>query len=276
MAIRYDLSAVDILKIFGFDKPVGTKFIENIEEKYNMKLPEVYRNFMQFAYGSPLLETSDIYVGNADSKPYMLKSYYDVLEGCIEKAKEEWASDPKSKKGKLYTLSKLDKELWSTKVKNYLLIGTDYATGSIMPGIPIDDMQNDDPPVYWSFDDNSCERWRVLYPKLSTFLEGQFAAALCGMDYGTAEEALEDFGWKYEEVYGYDEVTGEIGTTKSLLKKCRISIGKMKKYKTISQNKVFYCFDDEKNIVYAGYLEEDELSLSAIHHSDEDDIFKNN
>ncbi len=272
MAIRYDMTALEALKLLGYEETAGKEFISELREKGKIAPPKVYCDFMESTYNCPLFETSDIKVNDIDIEKSF---YYSHVRRYIEDEREKWEKEPETKSGKLYKLSNLDEELWASKgkVKDFFIIGRDYASGSVMLGLAVDELEQEDPPVYWTFDEPFYGKWKVLYPKLSEFLESQFALALSDMDYGTGEEALEDKGWKYEEIYEYDDKSGELGVPKSVLKKLGISTGKMKKHKTISGNKVFYCYDDEKNIFFAGYTEEGELSLSAIHSADEDDLF---
>ncbi len=65
---------------------------------------------------------------------------------------------------------RLPVEKWPETIDNYLLIGSEYANGMGNFGICIQDLQKDDPPVYWRRDIDSFSTWKLENEKLSDFL----------------------------------------------------------------------------------------------------------
>jgi hypothetical protein len=119
----------------------------------------------------------------------------------IDDRKNRWSKRPGKYERSLYDLFQLPVEEWSRMVDNYLVIGSDYAGGMGEFGIRIEDLQKDDPPVYWHKDADSFSMWKLGHEKLSDFLLNVLIEALACVDYQSAEYELETKGWRYEEYF---------------------------------------------------------------------------
>jgi len=82
MSIKYDLTAIEILKLLGYSKPIGKENLEVFEKEKDLKLPSCLFDFLSVAYDNPLLTTADIWTG--------LYFSYEDIEERIEDDKEYW------------------------------------------------------------------------------------------------------------------------------------------------------------------------------------------
>ena len=154
--MKYNLSAIEIMKFLGYCEPVGREKIKAFEQANQMILPESYRNFMELADGCPMLDTGDIW--NSIDRIYF---YYDSLNERILDECVLWDENPEAyQKDELYQLSQIPKEEWKTKVPNVLEIGSDYGGGIVMFGIAPDTMQEKNPPLYFQHEVDPCTLWR--------------------------------------------------------------------------------------------------------------------
>ena len=227
MPVNYNITACQALKILGYANPESGKFLDGIEEEYNIKLPAVLRDFYKQAYGCPLLSTADIWT----DKFYTL---YEVIEEQIEEFKEEYKDNPEEGADDEYyqfsqSMAEIPREEWKEHVKNYLEIGSDYGAGVVNYGICIDDLDKEDPPVYYLNEDDEMTDWKLLCNTLS----GYFMLILCDTllckQYRTAWEVLTKDGWDYN-IYESDEIeetAGEIGVDLSALKPQVLSWGEV-------------------------------------------------
>lgn len=224
MSFRYDLSAVQILKLLGYTDPVGRDALSRAQQEKNIKLPPPLFEFLSLAADSPLLETADIWTKKLGS----LFFSYDGIQEWIDGDKEYWEKDPQAyADNEYYQLYKTPKEEWGKRVPNYLLIGSDYGAGVVKFGIPLDELQQDDPPVYMLMEDNPLDDWKLYDDCLSDFLMRSLCDVLCCGEYDTAERVLKKAGWvpeesdpkdipgldmeavlKYKSTYGGDAVCG--------------------------------------------------------------------
>ena len=150
------------------------------------------------------------------------------------------------------------------------MIGSDYAGGMGNFGIRVEDLQKDDPPVYWHKHGDDFSIWKQENEKLSDFLLNVLIEALACVDYQSAEYALEEKGWRYEEYF--DIKKDDWVATKSVLKRYGIDYSIIKKYKANS-GKVFCCYDEDRNAFFVGSTAEGEMSLSAINRKEAENIF---
>lgn len=270
--MRYDLSAVEILKILGYDQPIGREWIEKLKQDKNIDLPKTYTKFMELMVDCPLLGTSNLWVGKMAHKASECTphTFYEQLQEIINDRKDRWSKRPSKYERTLYELSQLPVEKWSEMIDDYLLIGSDYAGGMGDFGIRIQDLQEDDPSVYWHRDADSFSAWRKENDKLSDFLLNVLIEALACVDYQSAEYALETMGWRYEEYF--DIKKGDWVATKSVLKRYGIDYSTIKKYKANS-GKVFCCYAERRNVFFVGSTAEGEMSLSAINRNGAENIF---
>ena len=71
------------------------------------------------------------------------------------------------------------------------MIGSDYAGKMGEFGICIEDLQKNDPPVYWYKSEDGFSMWKLENKKLSNFLLNILIEALACVDYQSAEYELE-------------------------------------------------------------------------------------
>lgn len=136
--MQYNLTAIEILQHLGFDAPLGRQTLETLKKKYDIPLPKVYRTFMEKAMDCPVLGTSDLWTCQRFSLPQELKRLY-----------EHWLEGDKAPN------------------HDYLKIDSDYGEDSVTFGLRIEDLRQDDPPLYMQQE----TKWRKAYEKLSDFLQ---------------------------------------------------------------------------------------------------------
>ena len=268
----YDLSAVAILHKLGYDHPTGRKWLETLKQDKKIDMPKSYMEFMELMVDCPLLGTSNLWVGKMEHKASACipRTFYDQLQEMIDDRKDRWSKRPGKYERALYHLFQLPAEEWPQEADNYLVIGSDYAGGVGEFGIRIEDLQKDDPPVYWYKNGDNFSAWKQENEKLSDFLLNVLIEALACVDYQSAEYALERKDWRYEEYF--DLKKGDWAATKSVLKRYGIEYSVIKKYKANS-GKVFCCYDEDKDAFFVGSAAEGEMSLSAISRNEAEHIF---
>ncbi len=78
MPVNYDLTADQVLRILGYNKPSGDTMINQFEREYNIKMPASLSSFLRIAYECPMLSTCDcdlmIFKGNISCYILLLKS----------------------------------------------------------------------------------------------------------------------------------------------------------------------------------------------------------
>ena len=270
--MKYDLSAVEMLKMLGYDQPTGGEWLEKLKQEKQISLPKAYTEFMELMVDCPLLGTSNLWIGKMEHKTsaHIPCTFYDQLQEMIDDRKDCWSKCPGKYERSLYDLFQLPAEEWSQTVDNYLVIGSDYAGGMGEFGIRIEDLQKDDPPVYWHKNADGFSMWKLENEKVSDFLLNVLIESLACVDYQSAEYELETKGWRYEEYF--DLKKDDWVASKSVLKRYGIDYAAIKKYKA-SSGKVFCCYDENRNALFVGSTAEGEMSLSVINRSDAEHIF---
>lgn len=235
MPVNYNITAAQVLGMLGYDNPESGEFLDGVEEEYNIKLPAVLRDFYKAAYKCPLLSTADIWTDK-------LYTSYEVIEEQIEEFEEEYRDNPEEGADDEYyqfsqSLAKIPREEWHEYVKNYLEIGSDYGAGIVSYGICIDDLDKEDPPVYYLNEDDGMDLdeedgmagWKLLCNTLSEYFMLVLCDVLLCRQYRTAWKELNEDGWDYN-VYESDEIeetAGETGVDLSALKPQVLSWGKV-------------------------------------------------
>lgn len=247
--MKYNLSALEIMNLLGYDKPVGKEKLESLEKANHIVLPQIYRSFMEIAHECPLLETADIW--NSVDRFYF---YYDELDERIADECEEWDDDPESyQENTLYQLSQLPHEEWAKRVKNFLEIGSDFAGGIVNFGISPENMGEQDPPLFWHHEADDYMVWKPDPDgeKLSDFLLDVVLNVLALTEYDTAEDALEEMGWEYTELTLEKPL-------QDCLQECNIDLNKIKKYGRGNYNdiKLFCCYQENADVFYVGCIGE--------------------
>lgn len=270
--MNYALSAVTMLNKLGYDQPTGREWLEKLKQDKNIVLPKIYTEFMELMVDCPLLDTSNLWVGKMAHKvsACIPCTFYDQLQEMIGDRKDHWSNRPGKYERSLYELFQLPTEEWPERIDNYLVIGSDYAGGMGNFGIRVEDLQKDDPPVYWHKHGDDFTIWKQENEKLSDFILNVLIEALACVDYQSAEYALEEKGWRYEEYF--DIKKDDWVATKSVLKRYGIDYSIIKKYKANS-GKVFCCYDEDRNAFFVGSTAEGEMSLSAINRKEAENIF---
>lgn len=270
--MKYDLSAVEMLKMLGYDQPTGREWLEKLKQEKQISLPKAYIEFMELMADCPLLRTSNLWIGKMEHKTSarIPCTFYDQLQEMIDDRKDRWSKRMGKYEKSLYELSQLPAEEWPERVEDYLVIGSDYAGGMGEFGIRMGELERDDPPVYWHKSGDDFSAWKPECERLSDFLLNVLIEALACVDYQTAEYALETKGWQYEEYF--DLKKDDWVASKSVLKRYGIDYTVVKKYKANS-GKVFCCYDEDRNVIFVGSTAEGEISLSAINRSEAEHIF---
>lgn len=266
--MQYNLSAAEILKVLGYDKPVGKETLKGWMQELGTTFPKVYCDFMELAMDCEMLETSDLWVGkmiNFVMKPWFL---YEELKEQIEES--------------IYlSFAQLPEERWGELCSDYLKIGSDYGAGIVDFAILREDLELEDPPVYINHEANAITEWEKMYEKLSDYLLEVVLNALNCKDYETAMEALEEKGYCYHDYEDYMLKVAEEGTEESddledileedewqaqMLKASGIDLSKVyKRNGNYETNKVFCCYNEEKKHLYIGNIEDEEISLVLIY-----------
>lgn len=271
MNIRYDLSAAEILKLLGYEKNTGRKRLDQLMEEKGICLPKVYQEFMEVAADCPMLETSDLWVG--EMVPFVMNPYffYEEIEKHIEDQKAEWEAHPeKYEKSEYRMFDQFPKEQWPLKSSDYLEIGSDYGAGIVTFGIRKEDLDQDDPPVYMNHEADSITQWSRPYEKLSDFLLEVVLSALACTDYYTAQEILTENGWtwfdydEYEMNTEEEDIEEEEEWQKQMLQKSGIDLNQVQRKNSTGGQELFLCLEEETGRFYMGVMEEDELALTVI------------
>lgn len=254
--MNYALSAMELLQKLGVDQPTGTQWLQNLKEKEGITLPKVYCDFMQYAVDSPLFETSDLWTGAMCPMNMVPYSFYEYLQEAIQERMTEELEE-----GRLGELSRMPVERWPERTEDFLIIGSDYGAGICMFGIRASDLQEDNPPVYSYFDEDVDSEWKLEWETLSDYFLWVLTSILSCVDYNTAEEALEEYGrtWSY-----LDEADEE-----SDLEAAGISLEEVRPL-DVSYTKAFLCWEETKELLYVGLLEDEEWTLIQISKEEED------
>ena len=129
------------------------------------------------------------------------------------------------------------REEWPDTLDDYLIIGSDYSGGDAAFGIRKADLGQEDPPMYWRSERDPIAKWREDRQRLSGFLLEVLWNVLSGANYDTAERALEQAGWRFEEYF--DPQKDDWVASKAVLKKHGILYSSLKRYKCDEGGKVF-------------------------------------
>lgn len=268
MNIKYDLSAMEILKILGYSQQTDVQWLAQLKQKFN--LPKIYSDFLEIMADCPLLGTANLWTGQMAHAACTPLTLYETLQAEIDDRNGNWPKRPGKYERTLCELSQLSLAEWPARLENYLLIGSDYANGLGFFAIPMQDLTKDDPPVYWHKNSDNLTIWKMENEKLSDFLLNVLIEALACVDYQTAENALSAKGWRYEEYY--DLKKDDWVASKAVLKRYGINYSEAKKYKA-SSGKVFCCYAEDFNALFVGSTEGGEISLSVINRKEAENIF---
>lgn len=264
--MRYDLSAIEILKQLGYDKPVGRERLEQWMQEKGTRFPKVYLEFMEVAMDCPMLETADVWVGQMGN--YMMKPWFFYEE--IEEQIEDWGNDVEN--SEYGPFSRLPKERWGEIVSDFLEIGSDYGAGIVDFAIRREDLGKEDPPVFMNHEADHITEWKQMYQTLSDYLLEVVLNALKCVDYDTAMEALEEQGFCYldyedylfeseeEEANLLDEETWQ----EQVWQESGIDLDRVYKRMSNHGGEIFCCYEEEKEILYVGEIVEDEVSWIMI------------
>ena len=244
MAIKYNLTPVEVVKLFGYTEPIAKEELELFEKDHHLKLPKLLFDFLSLVRNEELLSTADVWV-DSDDLPYF--SYQYIAEG-IEECREDFDDPEFCKENAFYQYSKFPKEQWSELVENYLQIGSDYAAGVVFYGIKEQELVLENPPVYMLHEEDELADWKLIANTLSEYLMCVLLDALAGVEYTTAQEVLNENGWEfYEEEYANEEEVRE------QLSKKKIDLSAMGKNMTFYgavDSFYQYCFDEEDKVFY--------------------------
>lgn len=210
MKIKYDLSAVEILDILGGNASKAAAdaeiYIREFETQYQITVPKCLKAFMADAVDNPLLKTADIWTNS--------QSLWTFLYHEIESMNEDEEFYPE--------FINIPREQWSGMVADYLEIGSDYAAGVVTFGICVNDLDEEDPPVYVNHEANEIEQWDKMWDKVSDYLLTVTCDALIGAEYDTAERVLRNNGWNtayYDTASDINRLLSERGIETEKLQK---------------------------------------------------------
>ena len=244
MAIKYDLTPVEVVKLFGYTEPKAKEGLESFEKKNNVKLPELLFDFLSLVRNEKLLSTADVWV-NSDALPYFS---YEYIEEGIEDCREDFDDPEFCEENAFYPYSKIPKEQWPELVENYLQIGSDFAAGVVFFGIKEKELGLENPPVYMLHEADELADWKIIANTLSEYLMCVLLDALAGVEYSTAQNVLNKNGWEfYEEEYANKEEVRE------RLSREKIDLSAMVKNMTLygtADSFYRYCFNEEEKAFY--------------------------
>lgn len=243
MAIKYDLTVFEILKLLDCGEPKDNPTPEEQEKENQIKLPTILSDFLNIAHENPLFSTSDIWTGMASD----LYFFYEEIEEMIEEDKEYWEENPEEyADNEYFQFSKIPKEQWPSRVADYLEIGSDYGAGVVTFGICINDLEQENPPVYTLHEADSLTEWKPCTHTLSDFLMHVVCGILACEDYNTAIEVLDKKGWVIRETKNSEDI-------KEILSQRNIDMSAMKKYPAMRFSNNTYCsfaYDDKAKALY--------------------------
>lgn len=276
MAIQYEVSAIDMIKMLGCTKPLGREDwaglrkeenpslpmdktrLESFQEEYHQTLPPMLHEFLSLANDHPLFRTADIWAAGQ----CLLYFSYEDIEERIEEDRDYWEETPEDREeDEYYQFSLIPKEQWKEAVSNYLYIGSDYAAGVVNFGICETDLDKENPPVYYLHEADSIKDWKVIADTLSDFLGGIVCDMLSGVEYNTAQDYLEEGGWKFiQSEYNSEE------ELRAQLAQQQIDLSAMIKYPTFYGTDEFYrlCADEEAETLYLTKNDKDLLVIQKV------------
>ncbi len=102
--MKYDLSAVEMLKLLGYDQPTGREWLEKLKLEKQISLPRAYIEFMELMADCPLLGTSNLWIGKMEHKTSanIPCTFYDQLQEMIDDRKNRWSKRPGRYERSLY------------------------------------------------------------------------------------------------------------------------------------------------------------------------------
>ncbi len=256
MAKKYDLTTQELLTYLHqfedceFNEPFtgfSEEEISAVEQKYQIKFPAFYRNYMLRCGQHPINNTQDCIC-----PPDEILSNYDYLSDDIDEYADELAELTENeikeacKENKIYQICQLPQEQWHTIMPEYILIACEnqgvwnagYLRSDLEKGIS-------NPPVYISTQDDFIT-FEKAAENTEEFLKSIFFMAIWCMG---------DSVMSFEEK---DEVTNVLqahGIDLSLAEKQGINL----------------CLDTETNILYACAVKGSNLVWLLIVGEDEED-----
>ena len=243
MAIKYDLTVFEILKLLGCAESKETTKQEEPEIENQIKLPAILTDFLSIAHNNPLFSTSDIWTDMASDYYF----FYEEIEEMIEEDREYWEENPEEyADNEYFQFSKMPKEQWSSRVADYLLIGSDYGAGVVTFGICKNDLEQENPPVYTLHEADSLTEWKPCTHTLSDFFMHIVGSILSCEDYNTAIRVLDKKGWEISETENPKDM-------KEVLSQKNIDMSAIKKYPAMRYSNYTYCsfvYDDESMALY--------------------------
>ena len=76
MAIKYNLTPIEVVKLFGYTEPAAKEELELFEKDNHLKLPKLLFDFLSLVSNEELLSTADIWA-DSDSQPYFSYQYIE-------------------------------------------------------------------------------------------------------------------------------------------------------------------------------------------------------
>jgi len=255
--MKYDLSAVELLKVFTdgdmYEPESIKKAVKQFEEKKGITLPDCLKEFLEAALGHPLLETADTWIQGEEVKYYFS---LDAIQEILEDKAQDFAEG--EEEGDFADLLYNPREKWGEFVSDYLEIGSDYTAGVVYFGIKREDLTKENPPVYYHHEANPITQWDKIYESVSDYLLVTFYDALLGIYYDTALDELMEYGWDCK-TYEYGQ-TEEVVFVQ-LMKEYGIEAEKLHKLSSETADWITCCCNEEKGEVYLLISEDSKVEV---------------
>lgn len=255
--MKYDLSAVELLKVFtdsDMYEPKGTeKAVKRFETKNKITLPNCLKEFLEAAMGHPLLETADTWIQEKKVEYYF---WHDTIQEILDGKAEDFKEG--EEEGEFADFLHNPREKWGEFVSDYLVIGCDYAAAVVYFGIKREDLAKENPPVYYNHEANPVTQWDKIYDSVSDYLLATLYDALLGTYYETALSELMEYGWECG-AYEYDQTEEAIFL--QLMKEYGIETEKLYKLRSEDADWLACCYNEEKGEVYLFMSKDSEIEV---------------
>lgn len=138
--------------------------VRSAEERLGIRIPKVYRHYL-LTCGKAGLNSKMHFL----YQPDQIEFSYDVIEQSIqEEWEEEWKNYSPDPENPYFRIHQLPREKWGEVTGNYLMIWEENQ-GCFHAGIRMEDLEQEDPPVSITVDDDFFE-WAEVSNSIESFL----------------------------------------------------------------------------------------------------------
>ena len=158
-----------------------------------------------------------------------------------------------------FSFANLPVSEWNNFVDDYMIIGSDYATGIVYFGIKKADLNMENPPVYMYPEMNSITEWNLMYNYLSDYFLTVVCDAILGECYKTVQKILKDYNWNYE-IYdtGLKDILYKYGIVRDNLQKLSSL------YRESDNDWISCCYDTEEKVLFVFQNKKDDIKICMI------------